>query len=1153
MAVRLLMGKRNKARNGYRLHDYNGDGNGYRESYSDDEDDVFGEEVTSDGLLAGMSKPLMHPRDRTKVKSRTPECKCRSLCKSVLYFLLMATLLGGLVSLILYAFNRHTNFKKSGTATQSQQEVVGSDVAGKIKEVIGCDDVEVEDVWVVGFPKLLTESAFRLVDVNQDGVLDVIMGFATGADGYMIPPIVCDIYFNGTLPCFGGLLALEGRTGRELWRHYSYHELFALNCNVDLDGDGVKDCLGGGRAAAFDAVSGKNGRLLWRFEDKEVKNQFSNVYTPQYVADMDGDHVPDILIMHGGDPFAQPHSKTRESGRVVLMNGRTGKVLRWMVVPEGKETYYSPQVYQQADGTQVVLFGTGGETHGGSLWVITLKHLKAGRIDMARAVYTDPHKGVMTPPVLVDLTGDGTVDIVMNPFNSTVIALDGRTFTLLWNRTFPLSESYSTPAAGYFNKDDTPDFLVKAAFGPGFPVYYHAETAVLDGRTGEPLLKPSVRMSVGAQSSALSVSMEGRGHDLFLYWIADCLGHEGEGGEYRFVNGTNVHEKSRSDFCHLRFRTKLYTKMLALSSNIKPPGIPLYFSEERRRVERQKWVNTTAEAMDFLHKHPGIEREEMDRRKGKNLALQQLTHLTRQNEDYLQQPRLQGGDYPHGKKGPALLPQRQGPARLPQRQGPALPPQRQGRPQSPVQRRPSQSLPLNPQPRPQNRQYDKYSFYPLDNGYGLKDVGDGAYPSSGQGGSDTDFDNQGVYPYNLEQKHEYPGYYTSDRYRPPSSGYQDGYQPYKNYFQKRDFDERDSDGISGGFDDGNNDKSDLNSAIRKALLSGRLKNSGVKNARDNDNKDPGSVVNPSGKPPKQSIATGEKQGKGDGTFPRKSNPLDQETDRKVLQHKTDALQQSDNLQNRNHPGTKRDSCSLQNRNHPGTKQDSSSRESHNTGDVQHKSNYMHTGGAGRKTHTDTPSSGGSSNSDTKRKKPKLNFMKRKRRHVGPHDDNGLQRLLSTGTLAPSSLPKDHPDYAHTVDLVFATYWFFPAKTRAILPRDQACIDKMMANEKQRFDPKNKYYGMDHDAYGHEVTDECLQKSQHQLSDQGIYESLNTYDPFNIHMGQMTVYRLRIKCTCSQVTNTTTDKRCAQVLPYDQQRWPAYMGHFGDSFWLGDNT
>ena len=32
----------------------------------------------------------------------------------------------------------------------------------------------------------------------------------------------------------------------------------------------------------------------------------------------------------------------------------------------------------------------------------------------------------------------------------------------------------STPSPGFYNDDDVPDFLVKYAFGPGFPVYYHS-------------------------------------------------------------------------------------------------------------------------------------------------------------------------------------------------------------------------------------------------------------------------------------------------------------------------------------------------------------------------------------------------------------------------------------------------------------------------------------------------------------------------------------------------------------------------------------------------------------------------------------------------------------------------------------------------------
>jgi PQQ enzyme repeat len=70
-----------------------------------------------------------------------------------------------------------------------------------------------------------------------------------GGDGYNVPDIICDIYFGGLHPCFGGVLALDGATGAEIWRVYTVHEVFALNCNADFNGDGQKDCLAGGRAA----------------------------------------------------------------------------------------------------------------------------------------------------------------------------------------------------------------------------------------------------------------------------------------------------------------------------------------------------------------------------------------------------------------------------------------------------------------------------------------------------------------------------------------------------------------------------------------------------------------------------------------------------------------------------------------------------------------------------------------------------------------------------------------------------------------------------------------------------------------------------------------------------------------------------------------
>ena len=78
--------------------------------------------------------------------------------------------------MIVYIVNSYTNRLLLEELKHKQQLLRGGDNL----TLVGCDQVKVSDVWVVGIPKLLTESAFRLLDINQDGVLDVVLGFATG-------------------------------------------------------------------------------------------------------------------------------------------------------------------------------------------------------------------------------------------------------------------------------------------------------------------------------------------------------------------------------------------------------------------------------------------------------------------------------------------------------------------------------------------------------------------------------------------------------------------------------------------------------------------------------------------------------------------------------------------------------------------------------------------------------------------------------------------------------------------------------------------------------------------------------------------------------------------------------------------------------------
>lgn len=91
--------------------------------------------------------------------------------------------------------------------------------------------------------------------------------------------------------------------------------------------------------------------------------------------------------------ISEPNSPHRLVGRLLIFSGKTGEVLRWVRTPDEKETYFSPVIYTQKDSAELVLFGTGGETHPGGLWVVPLMDLYQGLIENSKLIYKDEYKG----------------------------------------------------------------------------------------------------------------------------------------------------------------------------------------------------------------------------------------------------------------------------------------------------------------------------------------------------------------------------------------------------------------------------------------------------------------------------------------------------------------------------------------------------------------------------------------------------------------------------------------------------------------------------------------------------------------------------------------------------------------------------------------
>ena len=94
-------------------------------------------------------------------------------------------------------------------------------------------------------------------------------------------------------------------------------------------------------------------------------------------------------------------------------------------------------------------------------------------------------------------------------------------------------------------------------------VLWKFQTVVLSGKDGSKISR-TLTDSIGSQSSPLSVSLRGRGNDIFLHWMANCKGHDKEKLIYSFPQGESMHDQMRADICHSLFGSQQESTLLAL-------------------------------------------------------------------------------------------------------------------------------------------------------------------------------------------------------------------------------------------------------------------------------------------------------------------------------------------------------------------------------------------------------------------------------------------------------------------------------------------------------------------------------------------------------------------------------------------------------------
>lgn len=337
--------------------------------------------------------------------------------------------------------------------------------------------------WSLTVEGVGTYSSCRVADLNSDGVLDVVVGL--GAKEYQASEF--------------GVIAIDGKSGELLWSVPCRNQMVGSAIFNDIDKDGISDVVIGGRSAQFLAINGQNGKVIWEFLpdfkniDLVSDTTLLNFFSPQWVDDFDEDQVPDILVSFGGMVSAAPDNKDRPSGRLRILSGATGNVLGDAPMPDNRETYFSPVVLPGAKLLEsLVIYGSGGETINGGLYVATIGDIISGDLRASKKLADGRGKGFIAPPILIDITADKIVDVVVNSFDGRMLAFDGNNLVQLWEyRAGDSLEAYSCNAPLDVNHDDVPDLFGNFGIGQ-WPHSRRAVQVVVDGKTGTELSRTNI-------------------------------------------------------------------------------------------------------------------------------------------------------------------------------------------------------------------------------------------------------------------------------------------------------------------------------------------------------------------------------------------------------------------------------------------------------------------------------------------------------------------------------------------------------------------------------------------------------------------------------------------------------------------------------------
>ncbi|MGR3810519.1 hypothetical protein [Jiulongibacter sp. NS-SX5] len=364
--------------------------------------------------------------------------------------------------------------------------------------------------WNIYIPDTYSSSSPKAIDLTGDGILDIVMG--GGSDEWAKSDY--------------GIIAVNGADGSLMWNAPARNQIVGTPVFLDLNNDKTPDVIIGGRSAELQALNGKTGEQFWEFysNPKSTASRddgWYNFYNPQIVADQDQDGIKDILICNGGDAVIPKGYNSRPPGKLMLISSKTGKTLAEDFMPDMQETYFSPVLINPESENPQIIFGSGGESEPGHLYLCRLSDLLDKNLKVSRVIDSTLEKGYEAPPIMVDMNKDGIKDLLFNTNEGFTKLLNGKDFSLIWSYHMKGTEVFSQPAVGLFNDDDYLDVFVQYNHGI-YPVYDSTSLVLIDGKSGKEQKRYFNKRFT--YSSPLVVDLNNDGRDeVLLNSVSDSL------------------------------------------------------------------------------------------------------------------------------------------------------------------------------------------------------------------------------------------------------------------------------------------------------------------------------------------------------------------------------------------------------------------------------------------------------------------------------------------------------------------------------------------------------------------------------------------------------------------------------------------------------